>query len=168
MNCRHVEPLLLSARDGTLTAEQRAGIERHLAECAPCRQLQADLNASLAALRAEIAGVTLPDVDAEWRQLQGRLREARPTPARRRRSAPLLWFATPLAAAAAIALAFVLARPFPVTEPSGVAIEPSPLANLAHADYVEVALGEATPIVYVDQESGWLVVWADMSDTTHG
>lgn len=168
MNCRHVEPLLLAARDDTLTAAQRAELERHLADCAPCRQLHDDLNASLAALRTEIAGVTLPDVDAEWRQLQGRLRETRPAQARRRQPAPLLWFATPLAAAAAIALAFVLARPTPVAEPSGVAIEPSPLAGLAHADYVEVAVGEATPIVYVDQESGWLVVWADMSDTTHG
>lgn len=168
MNCRHVEPLLLAARDGTLTAEQRAGLERHLAECAPCRQLQTDLSASLAALRTEVAAVRLPDVDAEWRQLQGRLRETRPAEARRRQPAPLLWFATPLAAAAAIALAFVLTRPTPVAEPSGVAIEPSPLAGLAHADYVEVAVGEATPIVYVDQESGWLVVWADMSDATHG
>ncbi len=46
-----------------------------------------------------------------------------------------------------------------------------PLAgeSFARADFVELTDGSATPLVYVDRESGWLVVWAVEGESTgHG
>ena len=97
-------------------------------------------------LRAESARLSVPDADEEWRLLQARL--AAP---RRRRLAPVTWIGLPLAAAAAVAVAFILTRPTPSTLAG---------ASFASVDYVEVAGRDATPVVYVDNDSGMLVVWA--------
>lgn len=170
MNCREAEPLLLAERDGTLTSVQRTTLDRHVAGCAGCRQLRADLSAALAEFQVDAASVRLPDVDAEWRALQARVHGARTgaaTPRAMKKGAPLTWFAGPMAVAAAIALAFFLGRPSSLSNQSET--EVSPFAGYARADYVEVAIEDASPLVYLDKESGWLVVWADFeSDTPHG
>ncbi|MBA3850326.1 MAG: hypothetical protein C0502_10095 [Opitutus sp.] len=148
MNCRQATPLLSAARDGALSPEQRAGLARHVAECAACRQLQAEFAAAMAALRTDAARAAVPDADEEWRLLRARLS----APAKRtRRLAPVAWFTLPLAAAAALALVFFAGRPA-APELDGV--------GLAQADFVEVADPSATPIVYTDRESGVLVIWA--------
>ncbi len=75
-----------------------------------------------------------------------RLRGEVTKPAKKRRLAPIIWFSTPLAAAAALTIAYLGFRPSdtePVSPPAGSA--------------------EASTMAYVDKESGWLVVWA--SDT---
>ncbi len=97
-------------------------------------------------LRTDAARVTVPDVDAEWRLLHARLNAPR-----RRTLAPVTWIGLPLAAAAAVALAFFVTRPAPSTV-AGAAV--------ASVDYVDVAGRDATPVVYVDNDSGMLVVWA--------
>ncbi len=145
MNCRDIAPLLSAERDGALPSVQRAELVRHVEACAECRALQAAFTHAMEALHA----------DEEWRLLQARL--AQPERERRRRLAPITWIGLPLAAAAAVAFAFYLGRPEPLGEsraltPTGV--------ELAHADFVEVTDPNATPIVYTDKESGWLVVWA--------
>ena len=155
MNCHDIAPLLSAERDGALTTAQRAELGRHLEACADCRALHSALAQAMDALHAEVARVKVPDADEEWRLLQARL--AAPEQQRRRRPAPITWIGVPLAAAAAVAFAFFLGRPAPLAEnpefaPTG--------AELAHADFVEVTDPNATPIVYTDKESGWLVVWA--------
>lgn len=155
MNCRDIAPLLSAERDGALTNDQRAELARHLESCAECRQAQAALAAAMQALHAEAASVAVPNADEEWRLLQARL--AQPRQQRRRGLAPITWIGVPLAAAAAVAFAFYLGRPAPLAENSVVV--PTG-AELAHADFVEVTDPNATPIVYTDKESGWLVVWA--------
>lgn len=153
MNCREAQPLLLTERDGTLSSEQRAALARHVAECADCRQLQSNLAAAMDAVRAEAASVPVPDIDAEWRAVQAKINSGKADQRRKRRLAPIIWMSAPLAAAAAVALAFFATRPIiPTTEPDGFTV--------AQADFVEVADSRATPIVFTDQESGWLVVWA--------
>lgn len=117
-----------------------------MAECAACQRWQVELARAMDAVRADAAAVPLPDVEAEWRRLQDRL--AAP---RRRRLAPITWIGLPLAAAAAIALAFFVTRPGPAGFASG---------GIASVDYVEVAGRDATPVVYLDNDSGMLVVWA--------
>jgi hypothetical protein len=42
MNCTELDALLCDFLDGTLSAEQKAEVERHLAECEACAQLAAD------------------------------------------------------------------------------------------------------------------------------
>lgn len=166
MNCRSVQPLLLAERDGVLTSAQHAELASHLTTCASCRALRADLAAALETLRTDVESTPLPDVAAEWRAVQAKINApSSASSARRekRRLAPIIWISAPLAAAAAVALALFVGRAVPKGE----------LANLsgtemaARVDYVEVADPGATPIVYSDKESGWLVVWAESADASH-
>jgi anti-sigma factor RsiW len=155
MNCREAESLLLAERDGGLSAPQRADLAQHVTSCPACRQLRADLTVAMSAVRSEAARVRVPDIEQEWQSLRTKLRATRGAPAKRRPLAPVIWFGAPLAAAAALALGYFSLRP----PPRQVEIAP-PLADLARADFVEVADADASTMVYVDKDSGWLVVWA--------
>ncbi|MBA4138104.1 MAG: hypothetical protein C0518_12380 [Opitutus sp.] len=159
MKCRDAAPLLSAERDDALTTSQRAELGRHLAGCAACRQMQVELTAALAAYQADAARVTVPDADEEWRLLRPQLRA--PQLAARRRVAPITWFGVPLAAAAAIAFAIYFGQPAP-TKLDALAVSGEAVAR---ADFVEVTDPNATPIVYTDKESGWLVVWAAEGET---
>lgn len=156
MNCREAESLVQAEHDGVLPPAQQAALAQHLGTCASCQRFRAELLAALAEMRAEAHAVRIPDIDAEWRAVQSQL-EARPAAQRRprRRVAPLLWMAAPLAAAAAVALMLVVHRSGPAPT-----IAPAAAIEVAQADYVELADPNATPLVYTDQDSGWLVVWA--------
>lgn len=152
MNCPDAENLLQAERDGALTAEQRTVLDRHLADCPACRELQAGLRLAGEAMRAEAAGVPVPDADAEWRKLRASLHGAQVPEQPKRRLAPVIWLSAPLAAAAAVALAFFLQSPRPAAPHDAVA--------LASVDFVEAGRADASTMVFQDQQSGWVVVWA--------
>lgn len=95
----------------------------------------------------ETAQVSVPDATAAWASI--RARRHRPAESVRRRTPPLFWLALPLAAAAALAVIF---------QPSS-----APAPDLARAEFVEAGNADASTMVYVDKESGWLVVWASES-----
>lgn len=161
MNCRHCQSLLLREADHIGTAEERAGLEVHLAGCPDCRSLQADLRHLAGEVRAELQAVPVPDVAAEWRQL---LRAMQPAGSRVPAHPPRTawwWIAPPLAAAAALALLFLVQ-----TAPPGPgADQPANGTDMvtARAEFVDPGNASATTMVFVDKPSGWLVVWA--SDT---
>ena len=161
MNCRDIETLLLAERDGVLASTQQTALEQHVAACPACRQMRADLSAAMSALRSDAVNVSVPDVDAEWHRLQPQLNPV--APARREKTrplAPVIWFGVPLAAAAAVTFAFFGQSHAPqVQDP-----KPEPVVELASADYVEAGNADASTMVYVDKESGWLVVWAADSE----
>lgn len=144
MNCRDIEPLLLAERDGVLTVNQHAALDRHVSTCPACRTSRALYGEVATFIKTDAANVTIPDVDEEWRSIQAQLRSEAVQPAEKRRLAPVIWFGAPLAAAAALAIAFFVSRPTPP------AVTPESAA--------------AATIAYVDQESGWLVVWAAEGD----
>jgi anti-sigma factor RsiW len=150
MNCRDNESLILAERDGALTQPQLAALSDHVAVCPACRKLRADFTAAVGAYETGIAQVPAPDADEAWRDLQVRLN----SPAKREKKrplAPVIWFGAPIAAAAALAFALLPHPPEPV----------SPSAPLeARAEFVEAGDATASTLVYVDKESGWLVVWA--------
>ena len=76
-------------------------------------------------------------------------------PPKKRPLAPVIWFGTSLAAAAALTLVFLTPEPRPQTQ------DPTPRgAAFAQASYVEAGDRNATTMVFTDQQSGWLVVWA--------
>ena len=186
MTCRDIEPLMLAERDGALTPTERAVLSNHVATCPACRQFRTQLAASLETYRASAASVAVPDVDEAWRDLRAQLREPA-RPAKKRPLAPVIWFGAPLAAAAALAFAFrlgsgpsvsrlpapasvqvaAISAPPPPPPPSASApAAPYDSSIIAGADYVEAGDPNASTMVYVDKESGWLVVWAtDAGDT---
>ena len=155
MYCRNIEPMVLAERDGGLTPDQYAALERHVATCPACRQFRATLNAALDTFKTDTASVTVPEAEGEWRTVRGRLREERSRFAQRRKFAPLLWFGAPGAAAAAVVFAFFLGQPKPPQTDTVAHV-----AETASADYVEAGDANASTMVYVDKDSGWLVVWA--------
>lgn len=145
MNCRACERLLL-ADPGSVTPTDAATVAAHMQACPQCAALQANLASALGQWRTETAAAA-PDAAAAWRELRPRLTGR---PRRTRRLAPLLWLSVPLAAAAALALLVHQ----PAATPAGATVA------VAHADYVEAGNPSASTVVYVDNDSGWLVVWA--------
>ena len=143
MSCRDIEPLLLAERDGVLAPEQHLALAAHVASCPACRHLRAVTGEAVTFLKTDAANVAVPNTDQEWRTLRARLHGKTAKPAKKRPLAPVIWFGAPLAAAAAIAIAFFITRP--ATSPA-------------------LAETTATTIAYVDKDSGWLVVWAAESD----
>lgn len=110
------------------------------------------------AWRSEAVSTPIPAPEREWLAVRrrirggseagGSIRSAHP----RRRLFP--WIAVPLGTAAAFALALLLG-------PSGSDDSRSSVsaAHVARADSVEVP-GNASTMVFVDDRSGWLIVWA--------
>jgi anti-sigma factor RsiW len=106
-----VQQLLPWLVNGTLAPEEVAVVEGHLAECAECRaELQAERQLA-------DAFASLPvDVDASWTSMEQRLDAEPPVVIRPaawwRRKVPVAWaVASPLAAAAAMALLFLNVTP---------------------------------------------------------
>jgi predicted anti-sigma-YlaC factor YlaD len=145
MNCRDIEPLLLAERDGVLTSRQHAELATHVAGCPVCRQARLNYGDAVTFLK-------------EWNTIRALLPAPNAKPTKKRPLAPVIWFGAPLAAAAALAIAFF------VTRPSGShAPDLTPQASrteVARADFVEAGDANASTLVYVDKDSGWLVVWA--------
>lgn len=145
MNCRDCERVILG-EVGETSAATAAAVAAHVQACPQCRALQSSLADAIAQWKTETAARE-PDAGAAWRALRPQLAAGRRRP---RRLAPLLWLSAPLAAAAALAL--LVHQPKPV--------EVAASATLAHADFVEAGNPAASTVVYVDNDSGWLVVWA--------
>ena len=171
MNCRDSESLILAERDGALTKNQLAALSDHVAACPLCHQLRANLAAAVSAYKAEVAAIKVPDADQAWRDLQANLHRTEGKSSRKRPLAPVIWFTASLAAAAAIAFAFFAVRPTPSTPQAELAFNAPPYdpSTIAGADFVEAGDPNASTMVYVDKESGWLVVWAtDVETKTSG
>ena len=127
----------------------------NLLTCPTCRQLRANLGEAAAFLKTDAANVAVPDAAKEWRILQTQLSGAAAKPARKRPLAPVIWFSLPLAAAAALAIAFLVGRPAaPQSAPAQVAARVDPAGTTP------------STIAYVDIDSGWLGVWSTDNDTT--
>lgn len=153
MNCRAIEPLLLTERDGVLTTDQRASLDRHVATCLACQPLRARVSQAMSAFQADAASIVIPDIEEEWRTLRAQLHGASAKPVKKRPLAPVIWFSASLAAAAALTLAYLGLQPTNLPTVT-------PIMETAGADYVEAGDASASTMVYVDKDSGWLVVWA--------
>lgn len=102
----------------------------------------------------------MPDADREWQAVRRRQhgdasRFLSRTGERRHNMIP--WLAVPFAAAAALAFTFFVAPesarpPAPATTATELAASPA---------------GDASTVVYLDEKSGWLVVWASAAGPKH-
>jgi len=148
MNCRAAQRLVSAERDGVLAARERADLAAHLVSCAECRRFQATLGETGRRLREAAARVTVPDEERAWHDIRREIRAADTL-------APRAWWglgrwALPLGAAAALAVVALVVPPW-----GGEEARPT----VARAEFVEVP-GDASSVVYIDDKSGWLVVWA--------
>jgi len=159
MNCREAQPQIFAERDGALDNLQRVALDGHLAQCGACRRIREDLTTALTAWRMEVSVVSVPDAEREWHAVRRRIRggaESGAARASRPRRNLFAWITIPLGAAAAAALAFFV---MPSTSPTTP--EKTPVAvQMARADSVEARGNNASTMVFVDDKSGWLIVWA--------
>ncbi len=161
MNCSTAQDQLLRAADGGLTAAQQTALNAHVETCASCRQYAESIDALPELLLQEMESVPVPDADEMWNDLSSKLGVPDEQPAKSRQIAPIIWLAAPLAAAAALLFAFLPQQNFETT--------PASKGNtIVQVDYVEIEDPDSTAMVYVDKESGWLVVWADDPAVTNG
>lgn len=160
MKCLEAQQLLALAPDGELTELQLAALEQHNVTCLACREFAQQQHKASGVLRRDTALVALPEIEAEVRAVRVRLSAKQP--ARLGKLAPVLWIGASLAAAAALVFAFLGSHlaPHPTTSPS---------AASALVNYIVPGDPDASTVVYVDQASGWLVVWASIPhDKQHG
>ncbi len=151
MNCHSAQPLLSAERDGALTLRERADLEAHVAGCAECRRFKAVLAAAGEHLQVAAAQVKMPDEERAWQDIRREIRAAKQAPARAWWSFGR-WTMPVGAAVAALAVIAIVA-------PTITDDDPPEVATTARAEYVEVGEG-ASSVVYKDDQSGWLVVWA--------
>jgi predicted anti-sigma-YlaC factor YlaD len=153
MNCHAAQRLLSAERDGALASSERASLDAHVAECGECRQMRTAIAAAVESLRAASAQIAVPDADRAWQDIRRAIRTTAPAGSRERGAFPR--WTLPLTVAAALALAATLAprwlgNPVPTN---------TARLEVARADFVETATNTSS-MVYVDDKSGWLVVWA--------
>jgi anti-sigma factor RsiW len=154
MNCHIAQDQLLRAADGSLAATQQTALNAHVKSCATCQHFAESLNSLPELLRQDAKSVSVPDADQMWNDVSAWLNAPEEQQSKSRKIAPIIWLAAPLAAAAALVFAF-LPQQSDNTAPVIAG------ANIVQVDYVEIEDPDSTAMVYVDKESGWLVVWAD-------
>ena len=169
MNCRDAETQILAARDTPLGAADAAILAQHLQECPQCHVLTDQLAAATKAWRVADNQVATPDATTEWHAVRRRIRagETVKTSGSLPSWSRLLRTALPIAAALAIAINFWPKATAPESPIEAPLLAQKDWADLhdhftfvAHAEYVETEDEEISPFVYVDEESGWLIVWA--------
>lgn len=134
--------------DGECSPKEVSAIEELLQDDPEARAYVEQLEQAREALRgAHVANI---DGDAVWESFRERLDEAG-----HKRSAKVLSFPQLLATAAAVMLVG-MGIWFPLRE-MGRVDESLSLENTVYS--VETELEGATPIVYIDEPSGWTVVW---------
>lgn len=149
MKCSEAESLLPAGEPGGLPAARQRALAEHLAACPACRRTQAALAELIATWRTENARAPVPPAAAIWANVRSRRQPSR----RSHRPNPVFWLGLPLAAAAAVAFLFLTPQ---TTAP-----------ETARAEFVETGDTAGSTMVYVDKESGWLVVWAVDASRDH-
>ena len=154
MNCDQAERQIFAERDGAPGPEELAALASHVAQCPACRRTRVDLAAAIADWQLTSAATGVPDAEREWQAVRRRMRsESSPAGDRGvgRKSNLIPWLAVPLAAAAAGAIMVFVTPPSPRS--------PAPAAAIAASSATATA-NDASTVVFVDEKSGWLVVWA--------
>lgn len=163
MNCRTIQEQLMRATDRETASIQPSAIDAHVRTCASCQQFVASLETASAAIQADADAATVPTADAMWASVRSRLNETGKAEKQPRKVAPIIWIAAPLAAAAALAFAIFPGKPLAPQQVAAASVPQSSQVN-----YVETTDPNATTMVYVDKQSGWLVVWADDPSANRG
>ncbi|HUG09444.1 MAG TPA: zf-HC2 domain-containing protein [Opitutaceae bacterium] len=161
-NCHDAESLMFAERDGALTEDKRTALEAHTAGCKSCSDFRHAIATTARHMHDSVEAVRVPDADSEWREIRRRIQKAEPAAPIWARLLPALGI--PLAAAAALAIAFIAAPQWfertGVADSAEIAPETALVAWEPHAEFVEIPGSDDSMVVYLDEPSGWLVVWA--------
>ena len=170
MNCQDAESQIFAARDTPLGAADAAVLKQHLQECTHCRRLAENLESAAAAWRQKDQSVTPPDAQQEWHAVRRRIRSGEGAPLASTGLPSwgrLLRLAVPLAAAFAVAIGIStrsIHQPISLPTTTIASVDWSHFDdhfnNYARVEYIETDNIDVSPYVYVDEESGWLIVWA--------
>ncbi|MGJ8652964.1 MAG: anti-sigma factor family protein [Opitutaceae bacterium] len=135
---------LQSYHDGELNVDDCAAVEKWLEACPEARAQLAEMQALSETLTP--VEVPVPDVEAEW----GKVRQSIEAPSN------VLSFSRKLGAIAAVCVFGVVAWfTFNTDQTQG----PADHSLAENVEMVETEIEGASPIVYIDEESGWTVVW---------
>ena len=171
MNCRDAETKILASRDAPLGAADEAILAQHLQECPQCQVLAEQLTAAMDSWRETDAQVEVPNPITEWHAVRRRIRsgETKTVAGGLPSWSRLLRVALPMATAFAIAINFWSAPTAPESPLEGPLLTHREsgwdgmhdhFTYEARAEFVETEDEEISTFVYVDEESGWLIVWA--------
>lgn len=157
MNCRTAQRLISAERDGVLSLSERTSLEAHVAGCAACSRAREALATAAAAWIGADRTVKTPDVERAWQDIRREMRASQERKTRPALSwwARALWAGVPAVGAAAVALMVFNGRPGPVDPEAAAA---------TWAEFVEVDGTASDAVVFVDETSGWVVVWAGEPD----
>jgi hypothetical protein len=141
----HPHELLSAYLDDELGVEERAGVDRHLADCEACRE---DL-ASLRRLAGAVAEEEVPPVPADLAERIGaRIDAAKVRPFRRRIVVPVTIAAT--LAAVGLVVVYQWTEPRPIRE----ARQPAPAETLKQVERDELAKSAAGPAETLSPRAG--------------
>jgi anti-sigma factor RsiW len=156
MNCSQAGKALSRHLDGELPAGEVASLEKHLSSCSACRETAAEWRGYGSALRAD-APNEIPDPTKAWHDIRRSLRN-RENPIPTTDARP--WWARPLpwAGVAATVALFTVGTFFQLSPSSGF-----PYGSAVES--VDTDLPGASTVVYVDEETGWNIVWVLESES---
>ncbi|MGE9296668.1 MAG: hypothetical protein ACQKBV_10305 [Puniceicoccales bacterium] len=145
--------------DGEANADENATAVRLLAENDEAAALHAQWSAQREALAVFPPQPSEITVEKDWNTLKARLLTEEETPELEPED-PRWKISTPIWAWSAVAAVIALIGVVLLLPPGNVST-PHELAPANIVERVETGIDGATPIVYVDPQTGWSVVWVD-------
>ena len=159
MNCNEAERLLSQHMDGELDAEQAAGLQSHLEACPHCAETR-DAWAGYRGLMHSIAPSVASDTGALWADIAGKLGDQVSAPVKTVVPWPFSAKAlTALAAVIVISASIYMGR-------RAISPDEAALAQASAVEYFETDLPGASPMLYIDADVGWTVVWVVEADAS--
>jgi predicted anti-sigma-YlaC factor YlaD len=150
MNCKQAQEWISRGMDGELSTTDRERLEQHLIQCPGCRQIQ-DHWMSASQLFKQTSQVKIPDAEETWQEIRSQLDQPEKTPRDNLLPFPsIIRWASAIAAVIAVSfgIRFVLQKP---------SLETHAFQN--EVEFVESDIPDSSTAIYVDDESGWTIVW---------
>ena len=152
MKCDRAEKLLSASLDGELDAQDLLPLRDHLDRCPRCRAARMEWQSYGEHLKSAPLPIT-PGLKGAWNDIRQRMRQDE----KPRRWKPAYPF--PMYWVSAAALLVVTMGIFFLYPGDPAPTDSKIFAMAENVEFVETSIPGATPVVYMDDASGWTVVW---------
>lgn len=149
MNCKQAQEWISREMDGELHTVDQIVLEKHLMQCPACKKVKEHWM-SASQLLKQTADVKIPDATDVWAEIRSQIEKEKLTSRNTLFPFPALLKWT---SAAAAIIAVTLGIRFMTPEPAEI------FAFQNEVEFVETDLSDSSPVVYIDEESGWAIVW---------